>query len=232
MSVWRRRRNMLLSSVAFLTLSAIVHFMLGALGVVIRLPVAEKPQTQMAIQIREYRLIPTPKPTPAPSPPPIAPPHYRAQQLTRTHKEAQQAIVEMARSTAASTPFLSSPVGDAPRILPPSPAQQPTALQTPTPVETPVDASDMVVDATFRHQVRPDYPEIARLGDEEGTVIIFVTVGADGEPSEARIESSSGSLAIDQAALTAAKASTYRPPEVDGKPAIVTYRVIYTFTLS
>ncbi len=89
----------------------------------------------------------------------------------------------------------------------------------------------MIVAAAFLHRVQPDYPAIAATGHWEGTVVVLITLGPAGV-IEAKIGTSSGYTALDRAALRAAEESTYRPPEINGKPAIETYRVIYTFTVS
>jgi protein TonB len=115
---------------------------------------------------------------------------------------------------------------------PPTSTTARPAIETPTPVETPVDARDRIVAATFRHEVRPVYPDIAKYGDQEGTVVVLATIGPEGRVLSARIAQSSGSLAIDAEALRAAQASSYYPPEIDGKPAIMTYRIVYTFQLT
>lgn len=45
-----------------------------------------------------------------------------------------------------------------------------------------------------------DFPERSQLRGHEGTVLINVTLGADGRPTNAEIERSSGHLALDLAA--------------------------------
>ena len=89
----------------------------------------------------------------------------------------------------------------------------------------------MIVDAVFLRRCFPNYPDIARQAGWEGTVIVLVTIGPDGV-EDARIGATSGYPALDRAALETAKECTYRPPEVNGKPAVETYRIIYTFTLN
>lgn len=59
----------------------------------------------------------------------------------------------------------------------------------------------------------PIYPRSAAILGMYGTVLITVTVGADGTAESASIEKSSGYKELDEAALTAAKSSTYLPPK-------------------
>lgn len=89
-----------------------------------------------------------------------------------------------------------------------------------------------VVDAKFRYIAKARYPELAKNLGEQGTVVIYVTVGPDGKLVDAQVSQSSFYPDLDLAALDAAKASTYSPPTVAGKPAALTYRVIYKFSLA
>ena len=88
----------------------------------------------------------------------------------------------------------------------------------------------MIVAAEFVHRAPLRYPEIAKDAGWQGTVMILLTIGPNGI-ERTSIGSSSGYPALDRAALAAAKESTYRSPEVNGRPAIETYRIIYTFSL-
>jgi len=64
--------------------------------------------------------------------------------------------------------------------------------------------------------VSPAYPESARkLGLGPVTVLVAITINADGTLKAASIKKSSGNAAIDQAALTATRASTYAPKIVN-----------------
>jgi TonB family protein len=96
---------------------------------------------------------------------------------------------------------------------------------------SPTDYRYVIVSARFIHRVDPIYPQDAMGGDEEGTVIILLTIGPDGV-SDVRVWETSGYPALDRAALEAAKESTYSVPEVNGEPVTETYRIIYTFALN
>jgi len=56
----------------------------------------------------------------------------------------------------------------------------------------------------------PDYPAVARRNGVEGTVHVRVRVLADGQPSEVRVQRSSGVRALDEAAVAAATGSSFR----------------------
>ena len=67
--------------------------------------------------------------------------------------------------------------------------------------------------------MQPDYPESAKdLGLGAVTVEVEVTVGASGNLVSASVYKSSNNSAIDQAALRAARQSTYSPRLVDCNP--------------
>jgi TonB family protein len=75
------------------------------------------------------------------------------------------------------------------------------------------------VEATVTDPVQPDYPESARdLGLGAVTLEVEVTVGANGNFIGAQVYKSSGNMAIDQAALLAARESSYSPRMVDCQP--------------
>ncbi len=67
--------------------------------------------------------------------------------------------------------------------------------------------------------VQPDYPESARdLGLGAVTVEVEVTVAPSGNLVDAKVYKSSSNMSIDQAALRAARQSTYSPKLVDCQP--------------
>jgi len=61
---------------------------------------------------------------------------------------------------------------------------------------------------------------------------VLATVGPKGTVMSVSIEQSTGNKLLDDSALAAARASRFVPPEIDGKPATETYRIVYTFDLS
>jgi TonB family protein len=75
------------------------------------------------------------------------------------------------------------------------------------------------VDVTVTNPVEPDYPASARdLGFGPVTVEVKVTVGAGGNVIGTLVSKSSSNMAIDQAALRAARESTYSARLVDCQP--------------
>jgi len=66
-------------------------------------------------------------------------------------------------------------------------------------------------------RVPPSYPSSARRSGAEGRVVLLLSVGANGRVSSARITKSSGSGALDRAALSAARRWTFEPARAGGK---------------
>lgn len=83
----------------------------------------------------------------------------------------------------------------------------------------------------FLHEVQPNYPEQAKDHNVQGTALIAATVGTDGRVLTGSILDYSGSSLFGDAALKAAKASTFKPPLADGQPTAVTTILEYSFTL-
>ncbi len=111
-----------------------------------------------------------------------------------------------------------------------TPAQtQAPAPATAAPDATPLYEPRVVVDARFISRVAPTYPDIAREQGASGTAIVLATVGPTGNVISVAIDQSTGNKLLDAAAMSAARASRFAPPEIDGSPATETYRIVYTF---
>ncbi len=77
----------------------------------------------------------------------------------------------------------------------------------------------------------PVYPIVSRKRGEEGTVVVEVTVGAQGGVQGAQVAASSTHPRLDQAALDAARSVRFSPATVDGRPVDSERTVAYTFRL-
>jgi protein TonB len=220
----RQRRSIAIVTAAFILLSAGLHFVLGG---IIRQPWAHQPVQQPARLVTLERM-PTPPPTPKPTPRPTLRPAARPVRApaARLHKTQPFKAIVIAPVRVRPPKIQGLAAGTQPPLAP----QQPDAPQIEA-SPTPMDARDIIVTARFIKQVQPEYPQEAIDAGAQGTVVILVTIGPDGSASDIRVSQSSGSAALDRAALEAAKESTFAPPEVDGQPATQTYRIIYTFYL-
>ncbi len=81
--------------------------------------------------------------------------------------------------------------------------------------------------AEMIHQVQPEYPRLARQAGLEGKVWIKALVASDGTVRDAVIYKSSGTPALDDAALAVAKENKFKPAIQNGRPVAmwVTYKV-------
>ncbi len=142
---------------------------------------------------------------------------------------ASSAVSQSQSETASHAPAATAAPTSAPTA---TPAQVALAgLQKPVADSAPVYAPEMVVDAKFTRQIQPDYPEIAKVQNVQGTAIVLATIGPKGNVLSARVDQSTGNRLLDSAALAAARASGFEPPKINGKPATETYRLVYTFSL-
>lgn len=78
--------------------------------------------------------------------------------------------------------------------------------------------------------VEAPYPEAAQKSGIEGEVQLLISIGADGRVTDARVAAGAGH-GFDEAALAAVKAFTFRPAEIDEKPAAVQIEYVYRFVL-
>jgi TonB family protein len=184
----------------------------------------------------DYALKPSPTPgvtpTPLPTPTPAATPTPTPGPKKTPKPKATAIPLKPLRpfGVAVATPFDVPPT---PAVLAtPVPTLAPVtqAPATATPSAAEVYAPGVVVDARFSNRVQPDYPEIAREQNIQGTAIVLVTVGPKGNVISQRLERSAGHPLLDQAALAAAARSSFLPPKIDGRPATETYRISYTFS--
>jgi protein TonB len=157
-----------------------------------------------------------------------------AAEIAKAKHEAALRLAELRRAQAQAThaafPVATTVSANAPAAQPPSAAPtQTSAAPTPNAAPTPVYAPSVVVDARFVDRVAPVYPDIAKEQGVQGTAIVLATVGPQGSVLSVEIDQSTGNKLLDAAALSAARSSRFEPPEIDGKPATETYRIVYTF---
>src|SRR5437016_1040413 len=76
----------------------------------------------------------------------------------------------------------------------------------------------------------PEYSEEARKAKYQGTVVLWVIVGADGRPHEVRIQRSVG-MGLDEKATQAVRLWRFEPARRDGEPVAVQINVEVNFRL-
>jgi protein TonB len=81
------------------------------------------------------------------------------------------------------------------------------------------------------NQVPPEYPESARDGKIEGTVVLNAVIDEQGRVRNPTVAESSGNADLDRSALDTVAQWIYRPATLDGKPVEVYYTITIRFTL-
>jgi protein TonB len=140
-------------------------------------------------------------PVPPAPPPPMRPSHPAAPRLPHTEN--------LAHRTAPAAPVPLAPAAPVERaaIIPPRPV------------------------AGMADNRPPRYPESARRRQEQGRVMVGVSVATDGTPIEARIERSSGHPALDEAAVEAVRQWRFVPGRQDDRPVVASAEVPIVFHL-
>ena len=92
----------------------------------------------------------------------------------------------------------------------------------------PAPIAEVFVPPSFLSRQEPVYPERARRAGVEGVVGVRIALAADGSVRQVELTQSSGSRLLDDAALTAARASTFAPASRNRTPveseAVASYR--------
>lgn len=83
---------------------------------------------------------------------------------------------------------------------------------------------------SFLRSVKPVYPDRARRAGREGLVVLRLSIDETGRLAEARVVNGAG-YGFDEAALAAARASSYRPALRDGRGVASDVRFSVRFTL-
>ena len=113
---------------------------------------------------------------------------------------AAQPALALAQEPAPPEP-VAQPVNPTPAAVVAAPAR---AIAAPEGLSAPVPPR-------FLERAEPAYPRAARLAGVEGVVRLRLSLDAEGRLVAAEIATSSGSPALDAAALAAARASRYAP---------------------
>nr|WP_315482864.1 TonB family protein [uncultured Undibacterium sp.] len=79
---------------------------------------------------------------------------------------------------------------------------------------------------------KPDYPASSIRSGEEGTVNLAMLIGPDGRVLESKVEKSSGSRALDKAAIQGLSLCKFKPGSVDGVPEKSWAKLQYVWTIN
>lgn len=233
---------------AFL-LSIAIHLAFGPLLNFKKYTQDQKEVEKVSVTKKTKVVVPTPPP-PTPTPPPPTPPPKSTPppvkqtnpppqpklkvNVPKTHSNSLNGPSEHAynvtkgsqngvpQGNAVSAP-LSNSTG-------PPATSAPTPVPTPTPTQRPSCAVPNADAAIKGQAVEPDYPDIARQQGLQGTAQIKVTLSAQGSVTGVTVYKSAGSAALDQAALNAAKQTSYTPEIVNCVPTGGSYLFRADFT--
>jgi protein TonB len=160
------------------------------------------------------------EPPPPPPPPPPTPPKEIPKIIPKEVPPPPQHI-------NAPPPPLPPPV------ITDNPTPMSVAPPPPSPPAPPAPAVTMEasVDNSFKSMHPPEYPREALANGITGTVILRVTVSADGEPTKVEVQKSSRDRSLDRAAIEAAQKWKFNPKEENGKRVEGVVLVPVTFNL-
>lgn len=165
----------------------------------------------------EFQLFEAPASEPAPErmadkepPPPSDPPPIEESDPLKP-KSVESLPIEMPQSPVAAIRRSAKPgVSSVPKHSDNSRNPKPRSRAS-----APVNGAREVLPDYLRNPP-PAYPEPSRLAHEEGVVMLVVDVGHAGNPTEVRLQQSSGYSALDQAAIRAVRNWKFRPGTMAG----------------
>lgn len=76
-----------------------------------------------------------------------------------------------------------------------------------------------------------EYPRVALMREEQGTIVVSVSVTADGKVTDVKVDKSSGHKSLDKAAIAALTTCKFKPGTKDGKVGDGVAKVEYTWKL-
>jgi len=121
------------------------------------------------------------------------------------------------------------PVQQAPTItaVTPTPPPAPAPI-TPTPAPAPVTTAPVVLASSCE---KPEYPPAARRANETGAVLLSFLIDANGRVIASKVERSSGSRRLDEAAREGLGLCKFRPATANGQPTQAWARIEYVWRL-
>lgn len=168
--------------------------------------------------------LPPPKPQPTPPPPPPVAPV--PQPPVAAPSTAQTALVPPTESPAVTAPVTSTII----------------AGSTLSPTTTPTTSIPKVQSAIKQEPVRtppigidckkPEYPRASSTFEEEGTVVLKIFIGVDGNVLRINVEKSSGFRRLDDAAKTETMRWRFKPATLDGIPIEHSFTRSFKFSIN
>jgi protein TonB len=204
-----------------ITLAASVVLHLAAIAIAPRInrPEAWAPPPLQVVLVQP----PVPRPMRVEPPPP---PPRRERTVAKPEPQARRTPPVKPQPAPERKPVIALPESAAPAqpsftvaqpsVEPtPAPESKPKAIAAPpsppAPPRETVVTTEPVYNAAYLGNAKPRYPLIARRNGVEGTVLVKVLVSKEGRAAKVELERSSGSGALDTAALDAVKSWRFTP---------------------
>ena len=176
-----------------------------------------------------------PRPVVVPPPPAPPPPTVTKQVVVKTRVPTPPPLPQLQAvanpepapnaPTAVSTPPVPLPPIAAPVAVAVAPVAAPPTPPAPPRIELPSS------DAEYLQNPKPSYPSLSKRLGEQGTVLIQVLIGVDGNAQKGEIKKSSGFDRLDQAALTTVLKWRYVPGKRAGVVEAMWFTVPIAFAL-
>ena len=115
---------------------------------------------------------------------------------------------------------------------PEEPIAETEAVDSPEQDASLVEEKGVVAEAQTSKTVHPTYPRISRRRGEEGTVTLSIEVFANGKAGNVSVIQSSGYRRLDEAAIKAARATTFTSARQFGRDVDSTTELSFTFKLT
>ena len=168
------------------------------------------------------------------SPMPAVQPAVRERPAERKPAMAAATRSQTVQTAAPPVEAWTSPEPSVPAMVLSGNAMQAPAIAAPAPPRSePAPAITVApsFNAAYLNNPRPAYPRLARRNGEEGAALLKVLVTRNGLPGRVELEKTSGSSALDGAALEAVKAWRFVPARKGTEPIEGWVRVPIVFRL-
>lgn len=166
----------------------------------------------------DAKLIEEAKPKEAPPPPPPPPPKTK-------RPPPPPEFVPPPEISLPPAPAATNAIAAITRVTAPPAAEPPPAAPAP---HVPAVVAPVVSAGSCE---KPEYPPASRRLEETGTVVLRFLIAEGGQVLESKVESSSGSPRLDEAARAALSRCKFRPGTVDGAPQRSWASLKYTWRL-
>lgn len=175
-------------------------------------------------------------PRPLVPPPPVPPPSTVSKQVVVKNRVPTPPPPPQLQAIASPDPAPNAPTGVTTPPVPLPPIATPVAIAPTLPAAPPTPPAQPRIDlpssdAEYLQNPKPSYPSLSKRLGEQGTVLIQVLIGVDGNAQKAEIKKSSGFDRLDQAALTTVLKWRYVPGKRAGVAEAMWFTVPVAFAL-